>query len=251
VKRLVVGNWKMHETRQSGATLARAIVDALGDADTPKVTVVLAPPFTALSAVASVLNGTRIELGAQNMHWGERGAFTGEISAEMLTDLGVSYVIVGHSERRRYFHESDSDVNKKTKAALSHNLIPIVAVGETEDDRDAGLTDERVTSQIRAGLEGIVDEQLRGIVIAYEPVWAIGTGRNCEPPEAERVMSVIRGSIPGLRDVPILYGGSVTPKNFASYLEGKQCAGGLVGGASLRSESFVELVNIAYVAPRA
>lgn len=251
MKRLVVGNWKMHETQTTAARLASEIVDRLWDFNPSEVKAVLAPPFTALHAVANIVEGTHVALGAQNLHWVDKGAYTGEISAAMLADLSVDYVIVGHSERRRYFHETDAEVNKKTKAALNNGLIPIVAVGETEEDRDAGETDERVTSQILAGLNGLEDEQLQSIVIAYEPVWAIGTGRNCRADEAERVMSVIRGSMPALRDVPILYGGSVTPANFAEYLSGKQCAGGLVGGASLRAESFVELVNVALAAPLA
>jgi triosephosphate isomerase (TIM) len=251
VKPLVVGNWKMHETRESAAALARHIVEGLRAFDTSKTRVVLAPPFTALGTVASIIDGTCIELGAQNVYWAEQGPYTGEISAPMLCDLGVRYVIVGHSERRQHFHESDSDVNKKTKAALAHGLTPIVAVGETESERDEGLTDERITSQILVGLDGIDDELLRSVVIAYEPVWAIGTGRNCDLIESERVMSLIRGSMPALRGVPVLYGGSVTPSNFAAYLEGGQCAGALVGGASLRAESFVTLVDIALAAPRA
>jgi triosephosphate isomerase len=249
VKSLVVGNWKMHETQEGAAALARGIAKNLRDVDA-SVEVVLAPPFTALPVVAGILDGTKLALGAQNLHWAERGAYTGEISAPMLADLGVRYVIVGHSERRRYFHETDSDVNKKTKAALAHGLIPIVAVGETEEDRDAGITDARVTSQVRAGLDGIDQAQLPGIVIAYEPVWAIGTGKNCDLAEAVRVMSLIRACFSGLQDVPILYGGSVTPENFAEYLSGAECSGGLVGGASLRAESFVDLVRIALEASR-
>lgn len=251
MKRLVVGNWKMHETQSTAASLASNIAHGLSGFDSSDVGVVLAPPFTALASVAKVIAGTQVDLGAQNLHWADRGAYTGEISPVMLADFGVRYVIIGHSERRRYFHETDADVNEKTKAALAHGLTPIVAVGETEKDRDAGLTDERVTLQIRAGLAGISEEHLQNIVIAYEPVWAIGTGKNCDREEAERVMALIRNSMPALRNVPILYGGSVTPVNFEGYLSGSQCAGGLVGGASLRAESFMELVEIALDAPRA
>ncbi len=242
--RIVVGNWKMHETSAQASVLARGIAAALAD-EPRSATVVLAPPFTALEAVRKSIHGTHLVLGAQTMHWADEGAFTGEISPPMLLELGVRYVILGHSERRRYCGEVDAEINRKVRAALGHGLVPIVAVGESEQERDAGITDERVTAQIRAAFEGVAATDLRNAVVAYEPVWAIGTGRNCDPQEADRVMGTIRASIPGLESTPFLYGGSVSPANFASYLARANCQGGLVGGASLDSASFAQLVHLA------
>lgn len=241
---VVVGNWKMNETASQADALARTVVTFVGN-DAASVHVALAPPFTALPAVREALRGSRIALGAQNFYWEERGAFTGEISAPMLVDLGVRYVIVGHSERRRYFHESDEDVRRKTAAALAHGLRPIVAVGETQSERDAGRADERVVTQTRAALDGLEPAALEHLAIAYEPVWAIGTGRSCEPAEAQRVMALIRASVRGLEATPLLYGGSVTPQNFAEYVALPDCNGGLVGGASLDPRAFAALVRIA------
>jgi triosephosphate isomerase (TIM) len=245
VKRIVVGNWKMHETSAQASALAREIVSSLPPAS-GNVTVVLAPPFTSLPAVSEIVSGTSVALGAQTMHWAEQGAFTGEISAPMLLEFAVRYVILGHSERRRYCGESDIEINRKVHAAFANDLIPIVAVGETAEERDAGITDERVTSQIRAALAEVPASHLPRLVTAYEPVWAIGTGRNCDPAEANRVMSIVRGSLPGLAQTPLLYGGSITPANFASYLDCEHCQGGLVGGASIVARSFIELVQLAH-----
>lgn len=242
---LVVGNWKMHETAEEATLLARAIRDALTPADMRKVDVAVAPPFTALSAVHDVLADSAIALAAQNLFWEDAGAYTGEISAPMLVDLGVRYVIVGHSERRRYFRESDDDVRRKAAAAIAHGLRPIVAVGETNEEREAGVTDARVVAQTRVALDGLSPQQLTQIAIAYEPVWAIGTGRSCEPSEADRVMHLIRSSVAGLESVPLLYGGSVSTANFSSYLQQPNCNGGLIGGASLDAASFVSLVRTA------
>lgn len=247
--RVVVGNWKMHETSAQASALARAILASLPRAS-DDVRVVLAPPFTALQAVSAVLSGTSVALGAQTMHWAEEGAFTGEISAPMLLELGVRYVILGHSERRRYCGESDVEINRKVHAAIAHGLVPVVAVGETAQERDTGVTDERVTAQIRAALDEVALSHLHGLVVAYEPVWAIGTGRNCDPGEANRVMGTIRSAVPGLAQTPLLYGGSITPANFASYLATENCQGGLVGGASLDAQSFVDLVRLAHDAAR-
>lgn len=245
---LVVANWKMNETATEARVLSRAVADALRTRWTRDVTVAIAPPFTALAAVRESIADTAIALAAQNLYFEEKGAYTGEVSAAMLADLGVVYVIVGHSERRRYFHETDADVRRKAAAALAHGLRPIVAVGETSDERDAGTTDGRVVAQTRAALEGLQRAQLAQIAIAYEPVWAIGTGRSCEPAEAQRVMSLVRASVPGLSDVPVLYGGSVTPANFASYMALPDCNGGLVGGTSLDAQAFAQLVSIAHEA---
>ena len=246
MKRIVAGNWKMYETSPQAEALTRAIVAGIAPLPvSDAVEVVIAPPFTALSTVGRIIADTRIVLGAQNMYWKDQGAFTGEISPPMLVALNVGYVILGHSERRHYFGETDTDVNKKTHQALAHGLIPIVAVGETGEERDAGLTDERVTAQTRAALDGIPAERLREIVLAYEPVWAIGTGKSCEPAEADRVMGVIRSSVHGLEQTPILYGGSVTPQNFSAYHACENINGGLVGGASLDATRFTELVRLA------
>jgi triosephosphate isomerase len=237
----------MHNTSARAAILAREISHALENVKLADVAVVLVPPFTALEAVGAEIITTRIALGAQNMHWLDEGAYTGEIAPPMLADLGVRYVILGHSERRRYFHETDADVNRKVHAALAHDLVPIVAVGETAEERDAGQTDERVVTQTRAAFEGIAPQQLRGVVVAYEPVWAIGTGKNCDAAEADRVMRLIAGSVAALDGAPILYGGSVTTANFAAYLAMPHCHGGLIGGASLSAESFAKLVHLAIV----
>ena len=212
------------------------------------VDLVLCPPFTALGAVRDALRATqgndgRIKLGAQNMHWEAEGAFTGEISAPMLLDFGVRYVILGHSERRQYFGETDEYVRRKTVAALRAGLTPIVAVGESLELREAGKTQTHVVGQVTAALAGLSIEELSGVVIAYEPIWAIGTGKNCDPKDANAVMRAIRGCMPGLEDVPILYGGSVKPENIAQYTAQPDIDGGLVGGASLSPDGFATLAK--------
>jgi triosephosphate isomerase len=211
------------------------------------VGVVLCPPFTALHTVGQSLKaqsaGPRINVGAQNMHWEAGGAFTGEISAPMLLELAVQFVIIGHSERRRYFGETDDTVRLKTAAALANGLTPIVAVGETLGLRQAGKTRAHVCAQTTAALRGLSREQLEKVVLAYEPIWAIGTGQNCDPSDANEVMSAMRGCLDGLQDVPILYGGSVKPQNIASYTAQSDIDGGLVGGASLDPDGFAELCS--------
>jgi triosephosphate isomerase len=198
------------------------------------VEVVVCPTFTALQAVHDALrNNARIKLGAQNMHWEDSGAFTGEISAPMLLQFGVQFVIIGHSERRLYFGETDQYVRLKTEAALKYGLTPIVAVGESLDVRESGRAEKYVTAQVLAALEGFTAEQLAKIVIAYEPIWAIGTGKNCNPADANDIMRAIRACMNGLENVPILYGGSVKPENIAGYCGQSDIDGALVGGASL------------------
>ncbi|HEY9085146.1 MAG TPA: triose-phosphate isomerase [Candidatus Tyrphobacter sp.] len=246
MKRLVIGNWKMHETSVQAEILARSIIASMRELPASEhVEVAVAPPFTALGVVAPALAGSRVSLGAQTMHWANEGAFTGEISPPMLLDLGVRWVILGHSERRRSCGETDATVNRKVHAALAHGLLPIVAVGETSEEREAGITDERVVAQTRSALEGVASERLPEIAIAYEPVWAIGSGRNCDPDEANRVMAAIHSSVAGLDRTPLLYGGSVTPANFGAYLAQTHCRGGLIGGASLDAVAFVALVRTA------
>jgi triosephosphate isomerase len=185
-------------------------------------------------------------LVAQNMHWEAGGAFTGEIAAPMLVELGVRSVILGHSERRHLFGETDEAVNKKVHAALAHGLTPIVCVGETLQERDGGHADHRVASQTRAALDGVSTADLAKVVLAYEPVWAIGTGRNCDVAQADATMSAIRASVAGLQDVRILYGGSVKTDNVAAYAQSPNINGGLVGGASLDPVAFAALIRAAH-----
>jgi triosephosphate isomerase (TIM) len=206
------------------------------------IEIVIAPPFTAIPSAAHRLRGTRVLLGAQNMHWDAQGAFTGEISAPMLREFGVTHVIVGHSERRALFGESDRTVNLKVKTALGAGLTPIVAVGETAEERAAGKCDVRVVAQTRAAFEGVVRGELANVAMAYEPIWAIGTGNNCDPQEADRVMGLIRGSLDGLEATPMLYGGSMNAGNVASYVACPNVDGGLVGGASLDPNGFADLI---------
>jgi triosephosphate isomerase len=206
------------------------------------IEIVVAPPFVSIPTASSQLRGTRIRLGAQTMHWELEGAFTGEISAPMLREFGVSHVILGHSERRAYFNETDRTVHLKVRTALEQGLTPIIAVGETLDEGNAGAADGRVIEQTRAALRGVAEDQLFRVVIAYEPIWAIGTGRNCDPQEADRVMATIRACRRGLDETPILYGGSMTADNVAAYMRQPNVNGGLVGGASLDADGFATLI---------
>ncbi len=238
---ILAGNWKMHKTVHETAAFLDAFLPAA--ADLPgKVEIVLAPPFTSIPLAAQRLAGTRVRLGAQTMHWELKGAFTGEISAPMLRELGVTYVILGHSERRAYCDETDRTVNLKVHTALREGLTPIVAVGETLDERKAGKTDERVVAQTRAAFHGVPASELATVVIAYEPIWAIGTGSSCEVEDADRVMGTIRGCLDGVEATPILYGGSMTAANVAGYVARANVNGGLVGGASLDPEVFATLI---------
>src|SRR5579863_6948466 len=206
------------------------------------IEIVVAPPFVSIPTASSQLDGTRVRLGAQTMHWELEGAFTGEISAPMLREFGVSHVILGHSERRAYCNETDRTVHLKVRTALEQGLTPIVAVGETLDERNAGETDRRVIEQTRAAFDGIGEDQLFRVVIAYEPIWAIGSGRNCDPLEADRVMATIRACRSGLDETPILYGGSMNADNVAAYMRQPNINGGLVGGASLDAVGFANLI---------
>ncbi len=239
---IVAANWKMHKTaQQAGAFLDAFLARA---ATLPAaIEVVIAPPFTAIPAVATRLAGRNIKLAAQTMHWELQGPFTGEVSAPMLLEFGVSYVLLGHSERRAYCNETDRAVNLKVSTALAQGLTPIVAVGETLEERNAGRTDDRVIAQTRDAFDGIARDMLDRVVMAYEPIWAIGSGKNCDPGEADRVMTVIRSCVAGLENTPILYGGSMKPENVASYMERPNVNGGLVGGASLDPNGFAALVE--------
>lgn len=231
----------MHKTANETAEFLHAFLPALA-ALPDEIEVVIAPPFTSLPRASQLLRGTRVRLGAQTMHWELKGAFTGEISAPMLRELGVSHVILGHSERRAYCDETDRTVNLKVHTALREGLTPIVAVGETLEQRNAGETEERVVTQTRAAFEGVDANRLSSVVVAYEPIWAIGTGKNCEPEEADRVMGTIRACLDGLEGTPILYGGSMTAGNVAAYAARPNVNGGLVGGASLDAAGFVTLI---------
>lgn len=235
-------NWKMHKTVDQTRAFFDAFVPQL-DTLPREIEIAIAPAFTSLPLAAQRLAGTSVALAAQTMHWELQGAYTGEISAPMLLDLGVTYVIVGHSERRAYCNETDRAVNLKVKTALATGLLPIVAVGETLDERERGLTDDHIITQVRTAFDGIARSELSRTVIAYEPVWAIGTGKNCDPGEADRVMGMIRGCVGGLDATRILYGGSMKADNVASYLERPNVNGGLVGGASLDADGFAQLVR--------
>ena len=232
----------MHKTAAQSEAFFDAFLPNAGELPA-NVEIVIAPPFTSIPTASARLAGTRVRLGAQTMHWELQGPFTGEVSAPMLREFGVTHVILGHSERRAYFNETDATVNRKVHTALQQGLIPIVAVGETAEERHAGKTDERVVAQTRAAFEGIARESLARVVIAYEPIWAIGTGDICQPDEANRVMSLIRSSLQGLNEIPILYGGSMNSENVAEYAVQPNIDGGLVGGASLDPDGFARLIK--------
>lgn len=248
-KPLIAGNWKMNCTTTEARELARGVVDKTTDL-TDRVDVTLAPPFTSLAVVAAVTKGTAVSVAAQDMHWADKGAFTGEISPLMVAEL-ASQVILGHSERRTLFHETDQDVNRKVHAALAHGLTPILCVGETLEQREAEQTDLVVTVQLADALEGISAGEASSLIVAYEPVWAIGSGLPCDDAEAGRVCTLIRSQLaeafgPAAADsARVLYGGSVKPGNFGAYLHHEDIDGALVGGASLEADSFNALVRTA------
>ena len=245
-KAIIAGNWKMNMTPSQGVELVTALKPLVADA---ACDVVICPPFVDLAAVGEAIKGTNIRLGAQNMHFAEKGAYTGEISADMLRELGVEYVIIGHSERRQYFAETDETVNKKVSAALEKGLTPIMCCGETLAQREAGITDEFVSGQVEAGLRGLSAEQVKQVVIAYEPIWAIGTGKTATKEEANATIGVVRKTVAKVfRDeaaaaVRIQYGGSMNAKNATELMSMDQIDGGLIGGAALKPEDFAKVVN--------
>lgn len=237
-KTVIAGNWKMFKTQ--GETLEFLKDFAPRVSETPDDReIVLCVPFTDLSVLSKGLHGSRIRIGAQNVHWANDGAYTGEISAPMLVELGVRYVVVGHSERRQYFGETDDTVNRRLKAAQGAGLLPILCVGESKDQRDRGETEGVIAHQLDLGLDGVNLDQL---VIAYEPIWAIGTGDTCAADEANRVIGAIRRQI-GNDQVPIQYGGSVKPDNIDEIMAQPEINGALVGGASLDPAGFARIVN--------
>jgi triosephosphate isomerase len=229
---------------------SRTLVQGLKEKALPAgVEVVLCPPFTALATVAQLITGTEIGLGAQDLFWAEEGAYTGEISPVMLKELGCTYVIIGHSERRQYFGETDESVNKKAQAALEHGLKPIICVGESLEQREAGETDAFVSGQVKKALAGLAPASIPQVVIAYEPIWAIGTGRSSSSDDANQVIALIRQTIADqftselANQVRIQYGGSVKPENITEYMAQPEIDGALVGGASLKAESFYGILS--------
>jgi triosephosphate isomerase len=245
-KKVIAGNWKMNMDLHQSQKLVSEIINGLGKDN--KAEVILCPPFTSLNEVNFLLKGTRVKLGAQNMYYEESGAYTAEISADMLKSVGCEYVILGHSERRVIFNESDELINKKIKTALSKELKPIFCIGELLEQREKGETMKVVSSQIEKGLEGITPEQMKNIIIAYEPVWAIGTGKTATPQQAEEVHSFIRElvakkySTSVAENLIIQYGGSVKPDNSGELLSQKDIDGALVGGACLKADSFLSII---------
>ena len=244
---IIVGNWKLNKTIREAVSLVDALQPLV--ADVTDVEIVVAPVFTGLSAVAQVLTGRNIRLAAQDVFWEDSGAFTGEVSPGMLKDIGCEYVIIGHSERRHYFSETNEDVNRKAKAAHAHGLIPIICAGESLEEREAGETAVVVTDHVLNGVHGLTTDQIVSTVIAYEPVWAIGTGRNATPDQAQEVHAVIRSllseiySVDVASQVRIQYGGSVKPDNAAALIEQPDVDGALVGTASWEAESFAQIVK--------
>ena len=242
-KKFIAGNWKMHKTLAEARELAREIVQGVGRQT--RVEVVLAPPYTALAAVAAELAGSKVLLAAQDTFWETKGAYTGAIAPGMLADIGCSYVIVGHSERRQHFGDTDEAVNRKVKAVLAAGMRPIMCVGETLAEREAGRTFAVVENQVLKGLADFPLSERERLVVAYEPVWAIGTGKTATPQQAQEVHHLIRDQLSevlGTTAIRILYGGSVTPDNAATLLAEPDINGALVGGASLEAASFLGII---------
>ncbi len=243
---VIAGNWKMHKTAGEARALARAIRN--GVSDQARCQIVLAPPFTALAGVSEEIRGTPIVLAAQNVYWESKGAFTGEISVSMLEDIGCGMVIVGHSERRQFFGETDSTVNSRIRTILNSALQPIVCIGETLTEREAGMHHSKVAQQLAGSLDGLTRRNLLRIILAYEPVWAIGTGRTASPDTAQEMHGYIREWLSErfgehAQEVRILYGGSVKPENIDTLMQQPDIDGALVGGACLEAESFLRIIH--------
>ena len=244
-KPIIAGNWKMHKTIAEALEFVNDVKDSVNN---DKVEAVICAPFTLLKDLKQATNGTNIKIGAQNMHFEEKGAFTGEISPLMLKELDMDYVVIGHSERRQYFNETDETVNKKVLKALEVGIDPILCVGETLEEREAGNTKDVCKVQVEKALENVSKEDLAKVVIAYEPVWAIGTGKTATSEDANDVIAYIREVVANLygelaNEVRIQYGGSVKPSNVAEIMNQSDIDGALVGGASLEANDYVELVN--------
>jgi triosephosphate isomerase len=246
-KPIIAGNWKMYKTISEGRNLVKGVIDKLTGYNEAEV--VFCPPFTALSAVKELTAGTSFGIGAQDLYWKEQGAFTGEISPLMLKDIGCDYVIIGHSERREHFGETDETVNLKVKSALAAGIKPIICVGETLAQREAGETKNLIKRQTELALKGIEASAIPQIVIAYEPIWAIGTGKSSNGTDANEVIGLIRKTVAGIfgnesaGQMRIQYGGSVKPENIKEFMDQPEIDGALVGGASLEIDSFVKIVK--------
>lgn len=244
---LIAGNWKMFKTATQAVSTALRIAELSSDVKDTEI--MIAPPFTALALVSDKIKASNVHVGAQNIFYEKEGAYTGEISAVMLKDAGVSHVIIGHSERRQYFGETDSDVAKKIRAAVISDLIPVMCVGETENEKNEEKTFSILDKQIQNGLKGFRSDELLGLVIAYEPVWAIGTGKTATPDQAEKVHEYIRKKIKTMfgssisDNIRILYGGSVKPDNISDFMKCDNIDGALVGGASLDAETFFKIIK--------
>ncbi len=247
---LIAGNWKMNGGPYDAAELLEGLKAQKAEVD-ERVDVLVCPPFVSISMAVNYLHDTDIHVGAQNLHSEENGAYTGEVSASMLTESGCNYVIIGHSERRQYFGETDTSVNKKTRKALEHKLAPVICVGESLEERKSGKHFDLVKNQVTAALFELTEEELLDVVIAYEPIWAIGTGETASPEQAQEMHEHIRKTIAELyseeaaEQVNILYGGSMKPANAKELLGQKDVDGGLIGGASLQADSFSEIISIA------
>ena len=244
-KKVIAGNWKMNKSPIDTEEFMKVFPNLVEGTESE---VVLCVPYIDLPVAVEVAKGTNVKIGAQNVHFEDKGAFTGEVSPKMLQDMGVEYAIIGHSERREYYNETDESVNKKIKAAFNYNLKPIVCVGETLSQREEGVTEDFVTNQVRLALEGLSNEQVKNTIIAYEPIWAIGTGKTASSEDANEVCTWIRNEVKSLfgeiaDDVIIQYGGSVKSSNAKELFNMSDIDGGLVGGASLDPEEFAKIVN--------
>lgn len=242
-KPIIAGNWKMYKSEAEAMDFVKKLKPQV--ADVRDRTIVVCPPFPNLSKVCDGVCDSNIAIGGQNLFWEDQGAFTGEVSALMLKSVGCTYVIIGHSERRQYFGETDQTVNKKLFSALKNRLIPIVCVGEKLEERESGKTFQVIESQVKGSFSNVTNEQWKNIVIAYEPVWAIGTGKTATPGQAQEVHAYIRSLLPQeiAQDIRILYGGSVKPDNIKDLMAQTDIDGGLVGGASLKVDSFTQIIK--------
>ena len=243
---IIAGNWKMNMTPSEARALVEELKPLVKDA---KCEVVVCPPYVDLSAVSELIKDSNIRLGAQNIHWAEKGAFTGEVSANMLKELGVEYAIIGHSERRQYVGETDETVNARAKAARAAGITPIICVGESLEERESGRTEAKVSGQVKKDLEGIAAGDVAKLVIAYEPIWAIGTGKTATDEQANQTIGVIRQAIAdkfgrfAAEHIRIQYGGSMKPGNVKGLMAQPEIDGGLIGGAALKAEDFSALIN--------
>jgi triosephosphate isomerase len=248
---IIAANWKMNKTHLEAIQAVQKLSYLLDQKDAERVEVVICPPFTALRSIQTLIDSDRLPygLGAQDVHWDERGAFTGAVSPPMLAALKCRYVIVGHSERRQHFGETDENVRKKVRAVFGHGMVPILCVGETLEEREGPRTQEKVVGQVRAALSGLDEPQVASLVVAYEPIWAIGTGRNAEPADAGEVIGLIRRTVGSMcsaqagERIRVQYGGSVKPGNIREFMAHPEIDGALVGGASLDPEEFALIVK--------